>query len=441
MISKYGDAHRQLRALTILDALMQNAGPRFQKRFADEPLMERLRILPTDDMVDLDVRKKCNQLYRGWAVTYKDTPGMQNIATLHKQLPKKQRPATDQNKYKVIRDTEREAQENPFGTEEEALPSAPATPPPGSRRTSVNAGAPSTPPSSSSPSHSHSRTPSRTIADPDYASGGIWGHYTLKSKSKHKHSSSQSGSGSASTPKVFDLAKEKSNMLSSIAGASVASTNLLNSLRHLNRETSLPSSDPDCLKRFETCKALRRQILRYIQLVESEQWIGGLLNANDELVKALIAFEVADKGVDEDSDSEEETDMYNDPTKGLTLRSKAGGDAEPEQAAAAVQSPSRRASHATGQHRAAPPPPRSAPASRRTSLTQDMGGMSLGGGGGEAPPQKPPRPVMHLPPQAQADPRRRSVVAGGAQHAHPPLPTPIREGNEDDDPFGDANAL
>ena len=398
--------------------------------------MERLRILPTDDMVDLDVRKKCNQLYRGWAVTYKDTPGMQNIASLHKQLPKKQRPATDQNKYKVIRDTEREAQENPFGTEE-MLPSAPATPPPGSRRTSVNAGAPTTPPSSSSPSHS--RTPSRTIADPDYASGGIWGHYTLKSKSKHKHSSSQSST--TATPKVFDLAKEKSNMLSSIAGASVASTNLLNSLRHLNRETSLPSSDPDCLKRFETCKALRRQILRYIQLVESEQWIGGLLNANDELVKALIAFEVADKGVDEDSDSEEETDMYNDPTKGLTLRSKAG-EAESEQAAAAVQSPSRRASHATGQHRAAPPPPRSAPASRRTSLTQDMAGMSFGGGAeSEVAPQKPPRPVMHLPPQTQADPRRRSVVAGGAQHAHPPLPTPIREGNEDDDPFGDSNAL
>jgi len=425
---------------------MQNAGQRFQKRFADEPLMERLRILPTDDMVDLDVRKKCNQLYRGWAVTYKDTPGMQNIASLHKQLPKKQRPVTDQNKYKVIRETEREAQENPFGTEEEILPSAPGTPPPGSRRTSINAGSPSTPPSSSSPSHS--RTPSRTIADPDYASGGIWGHYTLKSKSKskHKHSSSQSNTP---TPKIFDLAKEKPNMLSSIAGASVASTNLLNSLRHLNRETSLPSSDSDCLKRFETCKALRRQILRYIQLVESEQWIGGLLNANDELVKALIAFEIADKGVDEDSDSEEETDMYNDPTKGLTLRSKAG-EAEAEQAAAVVQSPSRRGSHATGQHRAAPPPPRSAPANRRTSLTQDMAGMSFGsssgggggyGGGSEAPPQKPPRPMMHLPPQAQADPRRRSVVAGGAQHAHPPLPTPIREGNEDDDPFGDSNAL
>ena len=33
---KYGNVHRQLRALTILDGLIQNAGPRFQRAFADE---------------------------------------------------------------------------------------------------------------------------------------------------------------------------------------------------------------------------------------------------------------------------------------------------------------------------------------------------------------------------------------------------------------------
>src|SRR5207342_542145 len=40
---KYGDTHRQLRALTLLDGLIQNAGPHFQRAFADEPLLERLR--------------------------------------------------------------------------------------------------------------------------------------------------------------------------------------------------------------------------------------------------------------------------------------------------------------------------------------------------------------------------------------------------------------
>lgn len=425
--SKYGDAHRQLRALTILDALMHNAGTRFQKRFADEMLLERLRILPTDDMVDLDVRNRCNQLYRGWAVTYKDTPGMQSIATLYRQLPKKQRAVANQNinNYKVIRDTEREAQENPFGTEEELEPPAPeprapATPPPSSRRASVAASATASPSSSS-----HARTPSKSTADPDYASAGIWagltGHSRKASKSKTK----------TGTPQKFSLEREKPQMLSAIAGASVASTNLLNAMRHLNRETSRVSEDPDCLKRFETCKALRRQILRYIQLVESDQWIGSLLNANDELVKALIAFEVNDKSVDDDSDSE--TEMYNHDGR-LVLRSQGNDDDDdPHKAMSSPAPPPPQPRKHSIPHRQAP----SAPTSRRGSvaddhharrLSHDVAAMHLGGD--EAPPPKPPRPEMHV----DASSKRKSLP-----QAYVP-PTPIGEGNEDD-PFGDQNVL
>ena len=39
--------------------------------------------------------------------------------------------------------------------------------------------------------------------------------------------------------------------------------------------------------------------------MESEQWLGSLIHANDELVSALMAFEVLDKSVEDDSDSEE----------------------------------------------------------------------------------------------------------------------------------------
>ena len=60
------------------------------------------------------------------------------------------------------------------------------------------------------------------------------------------------------------------------------------------------------MSRFETCKRIRRQILRYIQLVESDQYLGSLLSANDELVKALMNFEIMDKSIDDDSDSETE---------------------------------------------------------------------------------------------------------------------------------------
>ncbi len=81
---KYGSVHRQLRALVLLDGLIQNAGPRFQRTFADEPLLERLRVCGTSDLSDPDVKKKCSELFRSWAAEYKNTPGLERIAKLYK---------------------------------------------------------------------------------------------------------------------------------------------------------------------------------------------------------------------------------------------------------------------------------------------------------------------------------------------------------------------
>lgn len=80
---KYGNVHRQLRALILLDGLIQNAGPRFQRAFVDEPLLERLRVCGTSDLSDPQVKNKCRELFRGWA-TYASTPGLERIARLHK---------------------------------------------------------------------------------------------------------------------------------------------------------------------------------------------------------------------------------------------------------------------------------------------------------------------------------------------------------------------
>lgn len=81
---KYGSVHRQLRALVLLDGLIQNAGPRFQRTFVDEPLLERLRVCGTSDLSDPDVKKKCSELFRSWASEYKNTPGLERIAALYK---------------------------------------------------------------------------------------------------------------------------------------------------------------------------------------------------------------------------------------------------------------------------------------------------------------------------------------------------------------------
>jgi hypothetical protein len=238
--------------------LIQNAGDRFHREFADEPLLERLRIAATDPVSDPLVKEKCKQLFGQWAVSYKGTPGMERVASLYKQLPKRKQPAT-QARTKVLREAER--------------PSEPQL----GHTVSVSAG----------------NGPAKVLSSP-----------------KHKHSSSKSLKKEKKEKKLysrsFNFEKEKPEMLQTLASSSVASTNLLNALKRVNRETQRVSEDAEVLNRFETCKQLRRQILRYIQHVESEEYLGSLIHANEELVSALMAFEVLDKSVDYDSDSDQD---------------------------------------------------------------------------------------------------------------------------------------
>jgi hypothetical protein len=283
--------HRQLRALTILDGLMQNAGARFQRTFADEPLLERLRLMPRDDLVDPDVRAKCNLLYRQWAVAYKNTQGMSSIATLYKQLPRTKKPQPSQSK--VVRETEEQAQR-----EDDSPPASPVA-----ERSRATSSAAAT---------SASWTPQRPV--------------TLEKTEKHSSffkSSKSKDKKSGGKRKPFDLEKEKAKITETIGNANLAATNLYNALKLINREHQRVSENAECANRFETCKVLRRQILRYIQLVESEKYLGSLLSANDELVKALMAYEFMDKSIDADSDS----DLEYESAK-LARRTSGQGDQE-----------------------------------------------------------------------------------------------------------------
>jgi hypothetical protein len=351
MCRKYGNMHRQLRALTILDGLIQNAGSRFQRTFADEPLLERLRLMPRDDMVDPDVRAKCNTLYRQWAVAYKNTPGLSNIATLYKQLPRTKRAQPSESR--VVRETEAEAVQ-----EANSPPSSPVAP----RH-------------NSSPAASHTPSASWSPQRPVQLEKTERGSFFRSSKDKK-----------GTKRKPFNLEKEKGQILETIASATVASTNLVNALKLINRENQRVSDNPECKNRFENCKILRRQILRYIQLVESENYIGSLLSANDELVKALMAYEVMDKSIDDDSDS------------------------DPEYEAARA----RRLSGHGDTHEAF------------QSMTLNESVTS---------PPKPPRPAMHvgMPPPVP------TTSFSGKQRM--PDPESEEEDDDDDDPFADRNAV
>jgi hypothetical protein len=182
---------------------------------------------------------------------------MEQIAGLYKQLPQWKKPAR-REASKILQENEQGATEDPFGNGE-------------SEPTTMSARQPINPSSASI-----SKPPKQKLDK----------------------------NGKRVKSKTFNLEKEKPQLLQAIASSSIASTNLMNALKLINREHKRISEDQETIKRFETCKLLRRQILRYIHYVESEQWLGSLIHANEELVTALMAFEVLDKSVEDDSDSE-----------------------------------------------------------------------------------------------------------------------------------------
>ncbi|KEY66871.1 hypothetical protein S7711_05225 [Stachybotrys chartarum IBT 7711] len=280
---KYGNVHRQLRALVILDGLVQNAGDRFQRNFLDEPLLERLRVCGTSDLSDPAVKAKCRELFRGWAAFGK-TPGLQKLARLHKELPKRKAVVT-QERSKVLQETEA----NPFGDEEEAE----------ARRAAQQRAAAGSPSTSSTAAHTpaapaHKKSSSVSASSSSSFFGSSHGD---KKKDKDKAKGKR---------KPFDLQAEKEQMKSVIADSSIATTNLMNALQIINRETERISDNQQAVQHFEACKQLRRRVLRYIHNVEDEQWLGGLLHANDTLVHALMSFEQMDRSIDADSDSDDE---------------------------------------------------------------------------------------------------------------------------------------
>ncbi|KAI9900628.1 hypothetical protein N3K66_004890 [Trichothecium roseum] len=362
---KYGNAHRQLRALVILDGLIQNAGARFQRAFADEPLLERLRVCGTSDLSDPAVKNKCRELFRGWS-QYSKTPGLQKIAQLHKELPKRKAPVT-QAKSKVIQETE-----NPFGDDEEEEEER-------RRQAAANtsAGASSSRASGTiAPSAQH-KAPSTTSSSSFFGS----------SKDKDKKKEKEKGK---TKRKPFNLETEKPQMKSNIADASIASTNLINAMHSINRETERISENPQAVAYFEECKKLRRRVLRYIHHVDQEQYLGSLLNANDALVHALMTFEQLDRSIDADSDSDDEIAEQAHLYRMAALKTDPTGSS-----------------------------------SSPTSAAPDLSGLSINPeSASPAPPPQPPRPT--------AAPARQDASTDSE---------PEDDDDDDDNPFGDKNVV
>ncbi|OAA61103.1 vhs domain containing protein [Niveomyces insectorum RCEF 264] len=388
---KYGNVHRQLRALTLLDGLIQNAGPRFQRAFADEPLLERLRVCGTSDLSDPDVRKKCSELFRGWAAEYKNTPGMDRIARLYKELPQRKQVVT-QARSKVVQETE-----NPFDDDDD----------------DDETNATATPSSSSSRVNTETQ-PTGRIESFSFLGPSSSSSAAARDKDKKK----DKGKRGKKARKAFNLEAEKETMKATIAEAALATADLLNAMQTINREQERISENEQAIRRFEACKLLRRKILRYIYLVDAEEWLGTLLHANDELVTALMTYEQLDRSIDADSDSDD--DLAEQAHRYRMITEKAKEPASPTSPVPGMANLSLAASPASS---SSPPPLSSRPAR----------------------PTAPPRPpATSKPPLPQA---------AWSPRAPPPPPLPSQQRDDSDadsygdndedenDPFADRNAV
>jgi LAS seventeen-binding protein 5 len=213
--------------------------------------------------------------------------------------------------------------------------------------------------------------------------------------------------------KPINFEKERHLILQTIANSQQSATNLTNALKHLNRETQNPEDDQQIQQLYRQCRKLRRDILTYIQRTESEEWVGTLINANEELMQALAHYEKAMKSVDQDSDS----DAFN------------ASNSDEERATKPVVTQKRMSTGGSGRNAIAED---LAQRLRATSLTQ------------ESPPPKPPRPIVESPPAKPPRPMRSSLMARlftskscliirGKQ--------PVEEEEDDDDPFGDQHVI
>jgi len=227
---KHGNSHQQYRALVILNALVENCGQKFHSSFADGHLTDALRNLAIDSTTDPKVRKKVLAVLASWSKRYKDDPSASGIAGLYRQVKPTESSRRSEIDREAMAERERESEQRRRDKEKS------------------------------------------------------------KRKAKEKRSK-MATSQTAALRKQFDFEQEKPQVLTSIANASSAANNLVNAITLVNTENdSLLTNErvQECLTR---AKQTRKIIVRYIQLVEDEEIIGTLIDANERIIAALQSYD------------------------------------------------------------------------------------------------------------------------------------------------------
>ncbi|KAJ1536457.1 Lsb5p [Saccharomyces cerevisiae] len=107
----------------------------------------------------------------------------------------------------------------------------------------------------------------------------------------------------------INMNKEAPRIRLIISDALASAVSLQNSLIGLPKG-KFSTDDEEATSKFIQARAIRRKVLRYLQLVTEGEFLGSLIHANDELVAALTAYD--DRSAQDDSSDESDHGSYDD---------------------------------------------------------------------------------------------------------------------------------
>ncbi|GAA6046344.1 hypothetical protein JCM3770_004874 [Rhodotorula araucariae] len=260
---KYSNIHGQLRALTILKTLVENCGPRFQTTFANERLLERIKVLAGDPNTEPQVKKKVMSVLGSWHLQFKDDPKMQLVAGLYKSCgggkQASRSAATEayeaqQARYEreaALRAERKEAEHRAREAEKERL--------------------------------------AKEKAD----------------KARRKEQA-RVGTSRARRP-PFNFEQEKPKIMAAVGQGTQAAQRLVNALQLVNREKESVTTNARVQECLEKAKVERKALIRYIQLIDQDaegDFIGALIATNEQIINAVHMYDRMQKPAELDSDDE-----------------------------------------------------------------------------------------------------------------------------------------
>ncbi|OWB54488.1 hypothetical protein B5S28_g335 [[Candida] boidinii] len=293
---KHGSIEQQWHSLKLLELLAANGKSNLKNLYNDERLIQAIKFKITADptVVDKRIRKRCIQLAIGWKNEYENDPDRQGLYSIYVST------GIDRKINKLNgnrskggggssggrRNRRRTVPDFMNDIPDESTPFDEVYETSSSEASSISEYSRDAPP----PSNRNSSRQQISNTRSNYRSNI---HDT-----DNKPKTNRELDRRFKIPKI-DYSKENPKILKLIAESTsdaVMLDNILQTLDWEHGDLSIHSSKAN--DQFDKCRAIRRKVLRYLQLVDKEEFLGPLLHANDQLVTSLKKYEEYSKPKD-----------------------------------------------------------------------------------------------------------------------------------------------